>query len=121
MLTLPPSVRIFVATEATDLRKSFDGLSAIVESVFGHDPLSGHVFVFWNRRGNQVRCLFWDRTGYAIFAKRLARGTFRFAHACAEDETHVQVEAAELSLILEGIDLSGARRHKRYRVPRKAA
>ncbi len=121
MLTLPPSVQIFVATEATDLRKSFDGLSVIVESVFGHDPLCGHVFVFWNRRGNQVRCLFWDRTGYAIFAKRLARGTFQFAHRFAEHETCARVDAAELALILEGIDLSGARRKKRYRVSKKAA
>ncbi len=64
MLTLPPSVRVYVAAEPTDLRKSFDGLSALVSQRFGADPLCGHLFVFRNRRGDQMRILFWDRTGY---------------------------------------------------------
>jgi transposase len=114
MLTLPPSVRVYVAAEPTDLRKSFDGLSILVGQDLGHDPLSGHLFVFRNRRGDQVRILFWDRNGYALYAKRLARGRFHFAWKPCAGATHVEVEAAELSLMLEGIDLAGARRRPRW-------
>lgn len=119
MLTLPPSVRVFVASGPVDLRKSFDGLSNLVEHAFGRDPLSGHLFVFYNKRGNQVRCLFWDRTGYCIVMKRLARGCFHFAKTSDPSGTHVEIEAAELSLILEGIDLSESRRRTRWR-PKRA-
>jgi transposase len=69
MLTLPPSVRVYVAAEPTDLRKSFDGLSALVADRFGQEPLGGHLFVFRNRRGDQIRVLFWDRTGYVLIGK----------------------------------------------------
>ncbi|KYF59545.1 IS66 family insertion sequence element accessory protein TnpB [Sorangium sp. So ce1097] len=115
MLTLPPSVRVYVAAEPADLRKSFDGLSSLVTQRFGTDPLCGHLFVFRNRRGDQIRVLFWDRTGYAIFAKKLARGRFHLARDLPKGATHVEVEAAELSLMLEGIDLSQAVRRKRWR------
>ena len=115
MLTMPPSVRVYIAAQPTDLRKSFDGLSALVAQTFGQDPLCGHLFVFRNRRGDQVRVLFWDRTGYAILGKKLARGRFYLAREVPAGATHVEVEAAELSLMLEGIDLAGAVRHKRWR------
>ncbi|WP_437935317.1 IS66 family insertion sequence element accessory protein TnpB [Sorangium sp. So ce341] len=115
MLTLPPSVRVYVAAEPADLRKSFDGLSSLVAQRFGADPLCGHLFVFRNRRGDQIRVLFWDRTGYAIFAKKLARGRFYLARDPPKGATHVEVEAAELSLMLEGLDLSQAVRRKRWR------
>ncbi|WP_438040238.1 IS66 family insertion sequence element accessory protein TnpB [Sorangium sp. So ce128] len=115
MLTLPPSVRVYIAAEPTDLRKSFDGLSALVSQRFGADPLCGHLFVFRNRRGDQVRVLFWDRTGYMIVAKKLARGRFHLACDLPKGATHVEVEAAELSLMLEGFDLSQAVRRKRWR------
>jgi transposase len=118
VLTLPPSVQVFVAAEPTDLRKSFDGLSALVAGRFGKDPLCGHLFVFRNRRGNQIRILFWDRTGYAILGKKLARGRFHLAHDIAEGATHVEVEAAELTLMLEGIDLRQAVHRPRWRPPR---
>jgi transposase len=114
MIPLPPSVRIYVATSPADMRKSFDGLSALARSVVNQDPMSGHLFVWFNRRGDQVRILFWDRTGYAILAKRLERGTFRLAKAPAEGATHVMVDAAELTLLLEGIDLSHAKRRRRW-------
>src|SRR5690606_2316439 len=65
VLTWPSSIRVYVATEPMDVRKSFDGLSAAAQHVLEKDPMSGHLFVFFNRRGNQVRCLFWDRTGIA--------------------------------------------------------
>lgn len=115
MLTLPPSVRVYVAAEPTDLRKSFDGLSVLVSQCFGADPLCGHLFVFRNRRGDQVRVLFWDRTGYCILGKKLARGRFHLARHVPEGATHIEVEAAELALMLEGFDLSRAVRRKRWR------
>jgi transposase len=115
MLTLPPSVRVYIAAKPTDLRKSFDGLSAQVAQCFGADPLCGHLFVFRNRRGDQIRILFWDRTGYCILAKKLARGRFHLACGVPAGATHVEVEAAELALMLDGFDLSSAVRRKRWR------
>lgn len=109
-----------MATTATDLRKSFNGLSAVVEHSLGQDPLSGHVYVFFNKRGNQVRCLYWDRTGYCIISKRLVRGCFRFTQQVNSESLSVELDAAELGLILEGIDLSKAVRRVRWR-PTKAA
>ncbi len=85
MIPLPSSVRIYVATSPADMRKSFDGLSALARNVVNQDPMSGHLFVWFNRRGDQVRILFWDRTGYAILAKRLERGTYHLASAPAEE------------------------------------
>jgi transposase len=118
MLTLPPTVRIYVAREPVDCRKSFDGLSALVRSVFGQDPLCGHLFVFLNRRADQSQILFFDRTGFCIVKKRLERGTFRVVRSADNDATtHVEVDAAELALMLEGIDLRGATKRKRWRAP----
>lgn len=116
MFTLPPALRIYVATTPTDMRKSFDGLSAAVTQIIGEDPTSGHLFVFQNRRRDQIRVLFWDRTGYCIFAKRLAQGRFHLPVPAASDARHVEVDAAELGLLLEGIDLSDAQRRKRFRL-----
>jgi transposase len=73
MLTFPPTVRIFICRQAVDLRKSYDGLSGCVEQVIGADPLSGHLFVFFNRRRTQVKILMWDRSGFCLFCKRLRR------------------------------------------------
>jgi transposase len=115
MLTLPPSVKIFVAAEPVDARKSFDGLAALVEASFGKDPLSGHLFAFVNRRGHLVQLLFWDRNGFCIVKKRLEAGTFRVARRPDGAATHVEIDAGELALMLEGIELDGARRRQRYR------
>jgi transposase len=112
MLSLPPTVRVFVALEATDMRKSFDGLANETRQQIAQDPLSGHLFVFFNRRRTMVKVLYWDRNGYCVVAKRLERGTFHPPHANEQDV--VEVEAAELALILEGIDLHGARRRPRW-------
>ena len=120
MLTLPPSVKIYVAASPVDCRKSFDGLSSMVESTFGADPLSGHLFVFLNRRADQVRILFFDRTGYCIVSKRLEAGTFRMVRAAVDGQQHVEVDAAELGLMLEGIELADAKRRKRWRAPTRA-
>lgn len=114
MLMLPSSVRIFVAAEAVDLRRGFDGLAAATRSLIQQDPLSGHVFVFINRRKNRMKLLVWDRTGYLLLYKRLERGTFRLATAPAAGRRHVEMDAGELGLLLEGIDLTGATRRKRW-------
>jgi transposase len=120
VLTLPSSVRVYVATAPIDSRRSFDGLAAAVTSVFGRDPASGHLHVSWNKRGHLVRILFFDRTGYCVLSKRLARGRFRFVSQVASGEPCIEMDGAELSLILEGIELSGATRRKRWRPSTKA-
>jgi transposase len=114
MLTLPAAVRIYVAAEPVDLRRGFDGLAALTRERIGRDPLSGHLFVFLNRRKNRVKVLVWDRTGYLLLYKRLERGTFRVATTPALGARHVELDAGELSLLLEGVDLTGARRRRRW-------
>lgn len=116
MWMIPPSMRIYLATEPADMRRSFDGLAGMVRDFLGRNPLSGHLFVFRNRRGDRVKILYWDRTGFCLWYKRLERGFFHFPENGA---TSVEVEAPELALLLEGIDLAGARRRKRF-VPRRA-
>ena len=115
MLTLPPSVRIYVATRPVDARKSFDGLAALVEADFGLEPMSGHLFVFLNRRAHVCQILFWDRSGFCIVKKRLEAGSFRLVRGADGEAIHVEIDAAELALMLEGIELDGAKRRKRYR------
>lgn len=112
---MPPAVRIHVATAPTDMRRSYDGLSLAVEQS-GLDPSSGHLFVFLNRRGTQMKILYWDISGYCIFAKRLAQGTFRLTKRAHEGATHVVLDHAELTLLLEGIDVRTAVRRKRFRL-----
>ncbi len=108
MLTLPPTVRIFLAPGVTDMRKSFDGLAAATTRVIRRDPLSGHVFVFCNRRRHLVKVLLWDGAGFCIFAKRLERGTFAWPDARAP----VELRSEELSMLLGGIDLRHSRRRR---------
>jgi transposase len=115
VLTLPSSVRIYVASEPVDLRRGFDGLAAITRGVIRADPLSGHVFCFLNRRKNRIKLLVWDRTGFLLVYKRLERGTFSIATAPRAGERHVELDAGELGLLLEGIDIRDARRRSRWR------
>lgn len=114
MLTLPPSVRIFIGTAPCDMRKQIDGLALLVQQTLGQDSRSGHLFVVFNRRGDHVRILFWDRHGYCLFSKRLERGRFRLPWEQPASTLSVEMEAAELALILEGIDLRGAKRRRRW-------
>jgi transposase len=115
MLMLPPSVKIFAAVEPVDARKSFDGLSAVVRDSLGGDPMNGHLYVFINRRGDVAQILFWDRTGFVVMRKRLEAGSFRLVKDADGVATQVEIDAAELSLMLEGIDLDKATRRKRFR------
>jgi len=119
-LTLPPSVRVFVHLGPTDMRRSLDGLAAMTREIIRQDPLSGHLFVFFNRRRDRVKILFWDRSGLCLWYKRLEVGVFKLPIASGPYVHSVEMESAELSLILEGIDLRGARRRRRF-VPRKSA
>ncbi len=114
MLTLPSSVRIYVAADAIDLRRGFDGLAAVTRSVIRQDPLNGHLFVFLNRRRNRIKLLVWDRTGYLLLYKRLERGTFQLATQPQAGHRHVELDAGDLGLMLEGVDLRGAHRLKRW-------
>ena len=113
MMMLPPSVQLYVATQPVDVRKSFSGLSLYVQSVMGLSPLNGQLFIFFNRRRDQARILYWDRNGYAMWAKRLERGRFALTPKLLAPGGPATVEWAELALILEGITLAGA--HKRPR------
>lgn len=112
MLSFPASVRIYLALGPTDMRKSFDGLSGVVQDVLSLDPLSGHVFAFCNRRRTLLKMLLWDRTGYFLFAKRLEQGTYAWPEHESDDEG-LRVSMKELMCILEGIDLRDVRLRKR--------
>ena len=120
MLSFPSNVRIYVATEPTDLRRSYDGLSAMVDGTFGKQAMSGDLFLFMNRRANQVRILFWDRDGYVIMMKRLEEGTFRRVRT-ADGKDLVEIDAAELAMLLEGLDATSIKRRKRYAAPAQLA
>jgi transposase len=117
MLTLPPSTRVFVATRPADMRRSFDGLLALVRVFLGHDdPLSGHLFVFRNKSGDRLKVLWWDRDGLAIFYKRLEEGGFPFPTPASEAK-EVEMTATDLQLVLQGIDPAKVKRTKRYQAP----
>lgn len=119
MLNFPTNVRLYLATQPVDLRRSYDGLSALVDGTFGKRAMSGDLFIFMNRRANQVRILFWDRDGYVIMMKRLEAGTFRRTKS-AQGEDLVEIDAGELAMLLEGIDAPAIKRRRRYRAPESA-
>ncbi|HEX2957195.1 MAG TPA: IS66 family insertion sequence element accessory protein TnpB [Chitinispirillaceae bacterium] len=117
MLSFPSTVKVFACKEPIDMRKSFDGLCGCVQQLLGADPLSGHLFAFFNKRATMVKVLLWDRTGFCIWCKRLEKGCF---HIQSLNENGNSLELPQLMLILEGIDLAGARQRKRYRLPSAA-
>ncbi len=116
MLSLPLPVRIFLCTQPADMRRSFDGLAQMVREFLQADPLCGHLFVFRSKRGDRVKLLYWDTDGLAIWYKRLEEGTFRFP-AAATDGQGIEIRAADLTMLLDGVDLDSIRRRKRYRRP----
>jgi transposase len=111
MLSLPPAVRIFLATEPTRMHLSFDRLAALARDVIRQDPLSGHLFVFHNRVGDRVKILFWDRSGFCLWYKRLEQGVFHLPPATA---THVELDAADLLFLLDGIEWAHVTRRPRF-------
>jgi transposase len=114
VLNLSELVRIYVCLAPTDMRKSFDSLSALVRDWLGQDPLSGHLFVFRSRRGDRIKLLWWDRDGLTLYYRRLEKGTFRFPAAGDSEAKSIEVSAQELSLVLWGIDPSSVKRQNRY-------
>jgi transposase len=114
LLSLPTSVRIWLASGATDLRKGFDTLAELVRQQLQRDPLSGQLFVFRNRRGDRIKLLYWDEDGFVIVYKRLEVGSFRFPPA---DAASLEIRAADLQMLLDGVDLDSVRRRRRYRRP----
>ncbi len=116
MLTLPASVRIYLATGRVDLRKSIDGLGALA-SARGHDLYSGHLYVFTSRRGDRVKILTWDHGGFVLYYKRLEKGRFRLPEIAPGAE-EVQVDGTQLAMLLDGIDVKRVPTPKRW-TPKK--
>jgi transposase len=125
MLSLSLPRRVFLCLLPTDMRKSFDTLSGLVQQHLGQDPLAGDLFVFRSKRGDRLKLLYWDSDGLAIWYKRLEEGAFLFP---TEDEqrtkvgTHgLAIRPAELAMLLDGIELAGTKRRKRYQRPQPVA
>jgi transposase len=114
MLTLGLTGRIWVCVQPQDGRKSFDGVQAVVRDHLGRDPLSGDLFAFRNRRGDRLKVLAWQGDGFALYLRRLERGTFAFP---AAHTATVSITATELAMILGGIELGSAQRRPRYERP----
>jgi transposase len=108
MLGLPPSVRIYFATELVDMRNGIDGLRAIVEAALKKDAYQGHLFVFVGKAKDKVKILYWDRNGFVLYLKRLERGRFQLPAVDARTK-HVAMEPAQLAMLLDGIDLNARR------------
>ncbi len=114
MIHPPASVRVYLCLSPCDMRRSFDGLHALVRDHLQLDPFAGHLYLFANKRRDRLKILYWDRDGFAIWAKRLEAGTY--AIPCGESGSRrLEISAEELGALLSGIDLSNATRRKRYR------
>jgi transposase len=111
---LPASVRVYLCTSACDMRKSFDGLHAVVTQSMELDAFAGHLFVFANRRRDRIRILYWDRDGFAVWAKRLEEGTYAVPFGDFGEKRR-ESTVAESGALLSGIDLSQEKRRKRRR------
>lgn len=117
MLSLSPTIRIFLCLQAVDLRKSFDGLSALVRLALHADPLSGSWFVFRNRAGDRLKILAWEEDGWAIWYKRLEAGVFRFPTPTNAAAAAAEIRASELAMLLDGVVLDKVQRGRRYHRP----
>jgi transposase len=116
VLTLPRSVRIFISSGPTDMRRSIDGLMSVVKEEIEGDVYSGHLFVFVSRRADRVKILAWDKGGFVLYYKRLERGVFRLPHL-DPNAMAVEIDATQLSMLLDGIDYSRVRRPKPWMPP----
>jgi transposase len=117
MLHLPASVRVYLCLSACDMRKSFDSLHALVRDHLELDAFAGHLFVFRSRRADRVKILSWDRDGFALWAKRLEKGTYAWPGEDSPGERRREITTQELGALLSGIDLARAPRRKRYARP----
>jgi transposase len=115
MLSIASGTRIFLAAEPTDMRKGFDALQGIVSGVLEKDPLSGHLFLFVNRRRDKLKILYWDGDGLAIWYRRLEQGSYQLPKVAANKKS-AEMRSEELTMLLRGIDLSSVRRRLRYSV-----
>jgi transposase len=109
LLTLAAGTKVYLASAPVDLRRGHDGLGALVRSVLAGDPYSGHLFVFVGRRGDRVKVLYWDRGGFVVHYKRLAKGRFLVPRSEA-GTTHQMIDGVELGMLLGGFDLRATRR-----------
>ena len=116
MLSFPPSpsVRIFVGRKPVDMRKGFDGLSGVVIDVIDEDPQSGHLFVFFNKRRDRMKALVWDGSGFWVLYKRLEHGRYQVFDRVSECGATFELTSTDLALMLDGIDLRGARRRRNH-------
>jgi transposase len=114
MLSISPSIRIFVHALPTDMRKHFDGLMAIVTQACGKDIFQGDYFVFLNRSRNRCKILFWDRDGLVVWAKRLERGGFQMPGGGDPASLAIEIDGVTLAMMLGGVDLKNVKRRKRY-------
>lgn len=115
MIHLPASVRVYLCLTPCDMRKSFDSLHSLVRGHLDLDPFAGHLFVFTSRRRDRVKILYWDRDGFALWSKRLEEGTYAVPFDDGGAERGREITAQELGALLSGIDLTTAKRRKRYR------
>lgn len=113
MLSIPANVSVYLCARPTDMRKGFDGLHTLVVEVFERDPLDGHLFLFVNRRADRLKMLWWDRDGMALFYKRLEAGSYQLPAVC-DDSEGIEIDATDLAMLLNGIDVRSAKRRKRY-------
>ena len=114
MIHLPASVRVYLCLTPCDMRRSFDGLHALVREYLELDAFAGHLFVFASRRRDRVKILYWDRDGFAMWSKRLEEGTYAVPFGDGGAERRREITAQELAALLSGIDLQRAARRKRY-------
>ena len=114
MIHLPASVRVYLCLAPTDMRRSFDGLHALVRDHLQLDAFAGHLYIFSNRRRDRLKVLYWDRDGFAVWAKRLEEGSFAIPSG-EPGSTRIEITPEELAAVLSGFDLQQVTRRKRYR------
>lgn len=115
MIGTTGQTRIFLCTQETDMRKSFDSLRGIIRTAMHLDSLSGYLFVFKNKRGDRIKVVYWDTDGFAMWYKVLQRGTFQFPDLQNFSSAGLEIDSSTLRMILDGIDLGSIRRQQRYR------
>ena len=118
MIGLGNHTRIFLCTQDTDMRRSFNSLRGIIQRTMHLDPLSGFLFVFKNKHGDRIKVVYWDITGFAMWYKVLQKGTFKFPDLQNLSSAGIEIDSSTLQLILDGIDLSSIRRQHRFRLDR---